>query len=122
MGSKKRQTRLDQKSTLEDKLNRRLSDLAEKGVEPQNIAKDTTVKRLRADIRKAVARLKAIEALENQREEMAQRKAEKLAAPKKEKAKKKKGEDTAPEVSKRQQKKKGKKESKTQAAQAPEGE
>jgi hypothetical protein len=112
MPSKNKEARLGQKTYLESQLNQRLAGLAEKGLEPAGIAKDVEVKRLRAEIRKANARLRVIREKEKKLEEMARIRAEKAAAPKKEKGKKKKGTAEEEAASKRQQKKKGKKEKK----------
>ena len=110
MGSKEKAARLEQKVYWEEKLNQRLSLLTDKGAESEKIAKDTTVKKLRAKVRETDKRLRAIEGKEKKLEEMAKIKAEKLAAPKKEKKGKTPEEKTG--KSKRQQKKKKKKESK----------
>ena len=103
MASKDKQVRLDQKSYLEEKLNQRLTVLADKGLLPGRIAKDTTVKKIRAKMRETEGRLKAIAELEKKMEEKARIKAEKTALPKKEK--KKKEVEKTPVESKRQKKK-----------------
>ena len=110
MASKEKVARLEQKVYWEEKLNQRLSLLADKGSEPEKIAKDTTVKKLRAKMRETDKRLRVIEGKEKKLEEMAKIKTEKLATPKKEKKGKLSEEKTG--ESKRQQKKKKKKESK----------
>ena len=112
MGSKEKTVRVDQKRYWDEKLKERLSMLTDKGIKPEMVAKDTTVRKLRAKIRETDKRLKAIEGKEKKSEEMAKIKAEKLAAPKIDKAKKKKLDEKQPAESKRQQKKKKKKESK----------
>jgi len=112
MASKSKASRLEQKAFLEEKLDKRLSFLSEKGIEPGKIAKDTNVKKIRAQMRETEARLKVISALERKAEEMARIKAEKMAEPKKEKGKKEKEPKDGSAVSKRQQKKKKKKEGK----------
>jgi len=112
MASKTKEARLNQKDYLEGKLKERLSILAEKGLDPKKIAGDMAVKKLRAEIREANARLRAIKARETKLEEMATAKAEKLATPKQEKGKKKKQAEEDAEISKRQQKKKKKKQDK----------
>ncbi len=111
MASKEKTARLVQRVYWEEKLNQRLSMLADKGAESEKIAKDTTVKKLRAKMRETDKRLKAIEGKEKKLEDMAKIKAEKLAAPKKEKDKKGKVSEEQTAESKRQQKKKKKKES-----------
>ena len=110
MASKEKAARLEQRVYWEEKLNQRLSLMADKGAESEKIAKDTTVRKLRAKMRETDKRLMAIEEKEKKLEEMARVKAEKLAAPKKEK--KGKISEEKPGKSKRQQKKKGKKEKK----------
>lgn len=112
MPSKSRATRLEQKAHLENQLKQRLADLAEKGLDSSSVAKDNTVKKLRADIRKSNMRLKAIGEKEKKIEEMARTKEEKSALPKKEKSKKQKETPEDQGVSKRQQKKKEKREKK----------
>jgi hypothetical protein len=112
MASKSKAARVDQKAYWENKLDQRLSVLAEKGLESGRTAKDATVRKLRAKIRKTDARLKAITGLEKKAEEMIQNKAEKMTAPLKEQGKKKKQPEQGPAISKRQQKKKKKKENK----------
>lgn len=109
MASKEKATRLEQRVYWEEKLNQRLSLLADKGAESEKIAKDTTVKKLRAKVRETNKRLRVIEGKEKKLEEMAKIKAEKLATPKKEK--KTKISEEKPAESKRQKKKKKKKES-----------
>jgi len=103
MASKDKQVRLDQKSYLEEKLNQRLTVLAGKGLLPEKIAKDVTVRKIRAKMRETEGRLKAIAELEKKMEEKARIKAEKMALPKKEK--KKKEAEKTPAESKRQKKK-----------------
>jgi hypothetical protein len=105
MPSKSKEARLEQKSIVEATLNERLKALAEKGLEPQAIAKDSTVRKLRADLRKAGERLSVIEGREKKLQDMAKAKEEKLQKPKKEKEKKQKGDEEQPEMSKRQKKK-----------------
>ena len=112
MASKEKAARLEQKVYWEEKLNQRLSLMADKGAESEKIAKDTTVRKLRAKMRETDKRLKVIEGKEKKLEAMAKIKAEKLAAPKKEQGKKGKKSEEKPGDSKRQKKKKEKKESK----------
>jgi len=114
MASKDKTARLSQKALYEKQLNVRISSLKEKGIASASIAKDTTVRSLRAMLRETEERLSVIAALEAKNEEMARIKAEKLAAPKKEKVKKKAGaaeEDQG--ESKRKQKKAAKKSEKS---------
>ena len=112
MGSKEKAARLEQKVYWEEKLNQRLSLLADRGAGSEKISKDTTVKQLRAKMRETDKRLRVIEEKEKKLQEMAKVKAEKLAVPKKEKGKKGKTSKDDPVDSKRQQKKKKKKEKK----------
>jgi hypothetical protein len=109
MPSKTKAARLNQKNTLENKLQQRLTVLAEKGLKPGEISKDADVRGIRAKIRQTNERLNAISAREKKAEEMAKIKAEKAAMPKEEKANKKKVKEETAEMSKRQQKKKKKK-------------
>jgi hypothetical protein len=99
MASKDKQVRLDQKSYLEEKLNQHLTVLAGKGLLPERIAKDVSVRKIRAKMRKTEGRLKVIAELEKKMEEKARIKVEKTAPPKKKKPKE------APVESKRQKKK-----------------
>jgi len=110
MASKGKAERVGQKAYWEVKLDRRLTVLGEKGLEPEKIAKDAVVREIRAKIREAGLRLKAIADLERRTQDLARVKAEKMAAPKKEKSKKRKEPDEAQAMSKRQQKKRKKKE------------
>ncbi len=57
MASKGKEVRLAQRTHWENKLNQRLSVLADKGLEPQRIAKDAAVRSIRGKIRKTEARL-----------------------------------------------------------------
>jgi len=105
MPSKSKEARLEQKTLVEAQLNERLKLLTEKGMEPQAIAKDNTVQKLRADLRKANERLSVIRGREEKLEEMARAKQEKAKTPKKEKGKKQQAGGEEPEMSKRQKKK-----------------
>ena len=109
MPSKSKTARLEQKAYWEEKLAQRLSVLAEKGLSPEKIARDTAVKQLRARIRETGARLRVISEREKKAEEMARARAEKTAAPKMKKTKKTAEADAGGNVSKRQQKKQKKK-------------
>jgi hypothetical protein len=83
MGSKHKQSRMEQKASLERRLEDRLSYLSTKGIESPKIAKDVIVKKLRADINAVNTRLKWIADNEKRTEELAKIKAEKTAAPRK---------------------------------------
>lgn len=112
MVSKSKDSREVQKEYWTNKLNQRLSFLAEKGLEQVEVAKDTTIRKIRAKIRDTEGRLRTIAGLEKKTGEMVRIKAEKAAAPKKEKGKKKKEGEQTTEMSKRQKKKKKKAEKK----------
>ncbi len=112
MASKSKEARLDQRAYWQNQLDQRLAALTEQGVEPQKIAKDITVRSLRAKLRKTESRLKVIAGREQKVAEMATAKAEKQAAPKKDKVKAEKVDQETQEMSKRQQKKQKKKEGK----------
>ena len=112
MPSKTEESRTNQRGHLKNELNRRVSFLAEKGLEPQKVSKDTEVRRLRAKLRETESRLRSIAGKKEKLEEMARLKAEKLARPKEDKNKKQTKGDEVPKASKRQEKKKKKQESK----------
>ena len=113
MVSKSLEARENQKEYWGSKLDQRLSFLTEKGFEPGKIAKDVTVRKLRAKMRETESRLKTIAIKKKKVEKMVRIKAEKAAAPKQEKGKNKKEVGKTSEKSKRQQKKSKKKESKS---------
>jgi hypothetical protein len=112
MSSKSKEARLEQKAYWEKKLNHRMSELSEKGLEKESIEKDRAIKKIRAEIRAAGNRLKVIENLEKKQTEMAEAKAKKAAGPKKEKKKNAKPVEETAEMSKRQKKKAAKREKK----------
>ena len=113
MASKSKETRQEQKTYWEKKLDQRLSVLSDKGLEPGKISKEASVKKIRAKIRKTGGRLKVINSLEMKVAEMARTKAEKLTGPKKEKVQKGEESEEISAESKRQQKKKRKMEGKS---------
>jgi len=86
MASKDRATRKEQKLYWENQLSRRLEVLTEKGLEPGRIAKDPTVKKIRAKMRKTETRLRAIDELAKKNKEMIEAKAAKAEEKTKEKA------------------------------------
>lgn len=90
MGSKQKETVLRQKAYFETKLNKRRSCLAEKGLDPEMIAKDGIVKKIKSKIRETNAKHNAISEIERKKEELAKIKAKRLAVLKKEKEKKEK--------------------------------
>jgi hypothetical protein len=108
MASKDKEVRVAQKGYWEEKLDQRLSALSGKGLEPGKISRDTGVRKIRARIREADIRLRAIARVEKRTEDLARIKTERMAAPKKGKGKKGKEADGAPAMSKRQQKKRKK--------------
>jgi hypothetical protein len=112
MGSNSKEARSGQKAYWENKLNERLSVLNDQGLESGRISKDNAVRKIRAKIRGADARLQVIADLEKKVADMAKAKAEKAAEAKNKKAKSGKASEKTPEMSKRQQKKKAKKEKK----------
>lgn len=118
MPSKSMEARTQQKAYWESKLNQRLAQLSEAGLDPARIAKDAAVRKLRASLRATEERLNVIEDRQKKKEEMARLKAEKLATPKEDKNEKKRKKQEAEEqtLSKRQQKKQKKREGKAQPA------
>ncbi len=104
MASKDKIARDAQKTYWEGVLSRRLDVLKESGLEPKKIAKDVSIRKIRAEIRKISARLVVIDKKEKKIEEMARIKAKKVLAATKAKVKKTKEEEETPETSKRQQK------------------
>jgi len=119
MGSKQKQTQMDQKAYFEQGLEDRLSSLSKRGIESPRIDKDPLVKKLRAKIRAVNDRLKVIAAYEKRTAELAKIKAERAAAPPKgrERGKEKKAKE-APEEGKAK-KKKPEKAEKPEMTQAP---
>lgn len=89
MASKDRAERKEQKLYWENQLSRRLEVLTEKGLEPGRIAKDPTVKKIRAKMRKTETRLRAIDELAKKNKEMIEAKAAKAKAEAKAKTKEK---------------------------------
>jgi hypothetical protein len=122
-----------QKAVWEAKLKARLSFLKGKGISPQMIQKDATMRRIKAEIRKANERLASIAAQEKLNQERIQGREQKLAAEKAEREaaiketmedaagkKEKKGKKEKPEKETKPEKKKEKKEKKTETAAVPE--
>lgn len=120
MASKDKIARDAQKVYWAGALSRRLEVLKERGLDQKTIAKDASVKKIRAEIRKIASRLTVIGKKQDKVEEMARVKAEKLAIPKEEKTKKAADEEEAAEVSKRQQKLEKKMEKKKEKKQTKE--
>ncbi len=118
-----------QKEDGEAKLKARLSFLKGKGVTPEKIQKDATVRRIKAEIREANERLASIAAQEKLNLERVQAKEQKLAARKAEREaairgtleeaagkKEKKAKKEKPEKEAKPEKKKEKKEKKAEPA------
>ena len=118
-----------QKKDVENKLATRLATLKEKGIRPEKIQRDATVRRLKAELRKANARLASISAQEKLNQERAQLTAQKIAAKKTEREaalkgtseepaekKDKKSKKEKPEKGAKPEKKKEKKEKKPEPA------
>jgi len=118
MASKDKVARDTQKIYLEGALSRRLEALKESGLERGEIAKDASIRKIRAEIRKIGARLVVIDKKQKKIVEMAKIKADKALAATKPKVKETKGEEEALEESKRQQKLKKKMEKKEEKKQA----
>ena len=118
-----------QKKDAEDKLAGRLAMLKEKGISPEKIQKDATVRRLKAELRQAKKRLASISAQEKLNQERIVAKEQKIAAKKAEREaalkgtaeepaekKEKKGKKEKPEKEAKPEKKKEKKEKKPEPA------
>jgi len=105
MGSKQRETVLGQKAYFEEKLKERRSSLIEKGIAPEERAKDGILKKISAQVRKTNVKIRALDAIAKRTEELANRKAEKLAAPPKPKKEKKVAEEPAKGKDKKKKKK-----------------
>jgi hypothetical protein len=118
-----------QKKDAEDKLAGRLAMLKEKGISPEKIQKDATVRRLKAELRQAKKRLASISAQEKLNQERTVAKEQKIAAKKAEREaalkgtaeepaekKEKKGKKEKPEKEAKPEKKKEKKEKKPEPA------
>jgi hypothetical protein len=114
MPSKSRESRETQKAYWESQRDLRLSDLAERDLDQAEILKDPALRKIKAQIRAADFRLRAIAALEAKQEQMKRTKDEKQSAPKEDKGKKKATAEEEPHLSKRQQKKQDKKKAKTE--------
>ena len=96
MKSESKTTRLQQQISLEKKLQKRLAQLAERGLQEKMIAKDALVKELKAHLDKTAMRLRAIEAVVKRTEELSARKADRLQNPPENAAKVKKGAEEKP--------------------------
>ena len=116
MTSKSRETRLTQKAAWELKLQKLTALLAEKGQDEKQIARDAAVKALKANVKAAGVRLRAIDATEKRTAELAAIKAERLAKPKEEAPKAKPAAKEPPPEAKAKKKKKKDEESAGQKA------
>jgi hypothetical protein len=96
-----------QKKVVEEKLLARVKKLKEKDLSSQAMMKDPVYRRIKAEIRQAIARLAAIAAQEKLNRDRIQAKADKLAA---EKAAKEMPKEGAKEEAAGKKEKKGKKE------------
>jgi hypothetical protein len=85
MSLKKKQNIAARKAGFEGLLEKRLADLAGKGIEPKRAEKDTIVRKIKADIKAMAGRLKFYADNEKIAEDAAKAKAEKAAAPKEKK-------------------------------------
>ncbi|RPI80001.1 MAG: hypothetical protein EHM45_00535 [Desulfobacteraceae bacterium] len=129
MASKNKESRTEQKAYFERQLKDRIAKLKEGGLDAGGIERDRVIKKLRAELRKTNARLKAIGAKQKLNETLAEAKIKKAEAKKeeagKQKGKKGKKAEADTEVSKRQQKKKeklaekGKKKEQTEGQEQP---
>jgi hypothetical protein len=106
MSSESKQSREAQKAAYQRAIQSRRNLLVERGVDKERIPKDARLRHLRAELRRTMRRVRALQALERKKEEMALLKAQKLQA---------KQEETPadlPEESKKKEKKEKKKEKK----------
>jgi hypothetical protein len=107
----------NQKKSSREKLDARLALLTGRGYEQASLERDPTVRKLKAELRKADFRLASIVAQEKLNQERAQAKMDKLAA---EKAAREEKAEKAEAPGKKEKEKKGKKE-KSEKQAKPEG-
>lgn len=112
MGSNSKEVRLNQQTYWKGKLDERMSILSARGLDSGKIASDRAIRKIRAEIRKAAARLQVVDNLDKKNQNMAEAKIRKASEGKKKKGSTEKELQEAAEISKRQQKKKTKKEKK----------
>jgi hypothetical protein len=110
----------EQKKSAQSKLEARRDSLKEKGFDDDAIRKDTTMRRLKASVRKADYRLSAIAAQEKQILELAEAKVQKKAAKAEKKAAGKQPKKSAKEAAPEKKEKKPKKERPEKQAKAKE--
>ena len=106
MASESKETRLKQKATLEAMLQKRQALLAEKGLDEKAIARDVSIKELKAKLKETATRLRAIAANVQRTEDLAAAKAERLAKPKEEAPKAKKAPEPPADAKAKKKKKK----------------
>jgi hypothetical protein len=116
MASESKETRLKQQAALETKFKKRQALLAEKGLDEKQIARDTQIRALKADLKAAALRLRAIEADVQRTAGLAAIKAERLANPPEETPKTKKAAPEPPPEAKAKKKKKKDEEAQPQKA------
>lgn len=85
-GSESRSARSRQKERVEGAFNKRKALLEEKGVAGKEIYKDTLLRKLKADLRKANRRLAAIDAIETRAEKPAEKGQKEISGKSKKKA------------------------------------
>ncbi len=81
MSSKSKDVKIEQRRILEEKLDLRLQQLAQKGISKEKAQSNPLVKNLKAKIRETNTRIKAVEKIAKLNEELAQAKIQKLTAP-----------------------------------------
>jgi hypothetical protein len=81
MSSKSKDVRIEQRRMLEEKLDLRLQQLAQKGISKEKAQSNPLVKNLKAKIKETNARIKAVEKIEKLNEDLAQAKILKLTVP-----------------------------------------
>ncbi len=86
MSLKKKQIIEKRKADFEAQMQKRMAYLESKGLEPKKAAKDTIVRKIKADIKALNGRLKFFIENEKITEDAAKAKADKAAAPKEEKS------------------------------------
>ena len=79
MSSKSKDVRIEQRRILEKKLDLRLQQLAQKGINKEKAQSDPLVKNLKAKIRETNIRIKAADKFVQLNEKLAEAKAQKLA-------------------------------------------
>jgi hypothetical protein len=114
MSSKSKDVRIEQRRILQEKLDMRLQQLAQKGISKEKAQGNPLVKNLKAKIRETNIRIKAADKIAKLNEELAIAKVQKLTAPKK----KEQAPDTV-ETSKKESKSKKKAAAEGDAAKKP---